>query len=293
MNRMVRITVLLALMTLALSVPCHACWWNYEDDWNNWADDYIYGYEYDYGYDYDYDYDYGYDYSYDYDYDYSYDNPYSSCDFEDYDIIYDYENYEDSYDDINIDDDTYDFPTVEADLYGELDNVDIEGDYFKSKDWQDFISDFDSWTEDKWYTEDTSDPPSNETEPTDPPGTNEGDGGGGNDGGSQVEESSTPTTNDTQSSIYHIPQANEKLFKDNLPAQTLKQECKMDCVPTILATIISMSESDSGLSMYSDEGIRDQIEYMYLSTKDQNYSICTNGILTEDYSSLMNYLFFL
>lgn len=190
MNRMVRITVLLALMTLALSVPCHACWWNDEDDWNNWADDYIFGYENDYGY-----------------------------------------------------------PTDEAEKYCELDNVIKDGDYLNTKDWQDFIKDFDSWTEDKWYTEDTSDPPSNETEPTDPPGTNEGDAGGGNDAGNQDEvigrgDRYWENPYKLYSLLSLISSTTIKTV-NNLPMEFMVQEGTQDCSARGIATAMWLISGDA------------------------------------------------
>ncbi len=184
MKRTVKFLVC-SLLLFVVAMPSRACWWSDYDDWYSYDyyDDYSYNDDYyddydDYSYDYYYD-DYDYDYN-DYSNDYYYGN--DSYDFENYDIIYDYENYEDSYDDIYIDD--HDDDNYAWDVL--LDDVVITGndDAF----WNDAIFQIDnSWLSDGEDPNDYNDPPSNDVEPTDPPGTNEGDGGGGNDGGNNVD----------------------------------------------------------------------------------------------------------
>lgn len=117
-----------------------------------------------------------------------------------------------------------------------------------------------------------------------------GIGGGVGDSTSGNVGSYHPDNNATTTEItppllpvdYHMPEANEKLFKDNLPAQTLKQECKMTCVPTAMASIISMLGSD-----WSVEEIRDQIEQNYLNTKPEGYDLCKYGVLKGDLDNVM------
>ena len=298
MNRTVLRLALMILAVASLSTPCHACWWDDYDDWYCWYDDYDYYDSYDYNYD-----DYGYDdYNYDnYSYDYSYDDPYSSYDFENYDEIYDYENYEDSYDDININDeeDIYG-PIAESDLYGELDNFDVDGDYFKSKDWQDFIKDFDSWTESNWYTEDNSDPPSNDTEPTDPSGTNEDGGGGGNDGGKNITEknedvviSSEPmgkywldptrlcSVSELKNSINYYDNSN---IIPNLPDKFREQGQNADCTARAIATAAWINTGDAAEYDYV-------MQMSYMVAKENDVRIAQNGVLSTEYMQMYSEYF--
>ncbi|MCI6504256.1 MAG: hypothetical protein MSA13_06540 [Prevotella sp.] len=81
----------------------------------------------------------------------------------------------------------------------------------------------------------------------------------------------------------HKPAENEVLFKDNLPAQTIKQRTNMDCVSTSLGIISELSGS-----VQTAENVRENIEEMYrrmtgvLLEEDGVDSSCyLNMLLTE------------
>ncbi|MCM1500122.1 MAG: hypothetical protein NC124_16790 [Clostridium sp.] len=69
----------------------------------------------------------------------------------------------------------------------------------------------------------------------------------------------------------HTPAAGEVLFKDNLPAQSLKQKAKMDCVPTAIANILKHMGSEQ-----SAEEIRKIISEGY--NKEHNVRVATDGV---------------
>ena len=272
---------LFAFFVILSSLPGYACWWSYYDDWYDYDNSYD-SYSYDYYDDYDYDdsYDYYDDYSY-YDYScYDYDD-YSYYDYDDYD----YDNYDDSCDNIYSDSD---YDEGSSDDYAwdiTMDDIKITGhDSF----WDDPIFQEDnSWLNDGYDPNDYADPPSNESESSDPTWEDSGNGGGeqADNIGSYHPNNNATTTEITPPLLpqeYHQPESHEKLFKDNLPAQTLKQECKMTCVPTAMASIISMLGSD-----WSAEEIRDQIEQNYLNTKPEGYDLCKYGVLKVDLDNVM------
>ena len=132
-----------------------------------------------------------------------------------------------------------------------------------------------------------------------PDGGNSGGGGGGSGGsvGSGGDDFLNgiwnPNNNNNNTTIIinppslpeeiHKPAENEVLFKDNLPAQTIKQRTNMDCVSTSLGIISELSGS-----VQTAENVRENIEEMYrrmtgvLLEEDGVDSSCyLNMLLTE------------
>ena len=87
--------------------------------------------------------------------------------------------------------------------------------------------------------------------------------------------------------VYHYPLENEILFKNNLPAVTIKQQCRMDCVPTALASVMSLIGSEQTTSE-----LKGLIEDYYSSMQDQDYDLCIYGIYIKDMPQLMSSLSF-
>ena len=255
MNRTVKMLAVLLVAAFSYTMPSHACWWNYIDD--------MYSYDEDSGCDYG-----GYDY---------YDD--SGCDDYSYDLGgYDYYyGYDDWYDDNSgYNDYAWDITLDEVEITGSSSNDSFWGSgIFIEQDLGMDDSGSYSGTDSPQQTDSQSDTGQNGSGSGEPNAPNSQSAGA-------YHPNNNPTTTET---TYHQPKANEVLFKDNLPSKTMAMECKMDCIPTIAATIISLMGSD-----HSDEEIRDLIEYRYreqIRSKYPSYTVCQYGIFEEDYHQVM------
>ena len=257
MNRTVKMLAVLLVAAFSYTMPSHACWWNYIDD--------MYSYDEDSGCD-----DGGYDY---------YDD--SGCDDYSYDLGgYDYYyGYDDWYDDNSgYNDYAWDITLDEVEITGSSSNDSFWGSgIFIEQDLGMDDSGSYSGTDSPQQTDSQSDTGQNGSGSGEPNAPNSQSAGA-------YHPNNNPTTTET---TYHQPKANEVLFKDNLPAQTLKMQCKMDCVPTVMATLIALSGSD-----YTASEIRENIEYNYLISKPERYDLCTKGVQPEDLEKVMNDAFF-
>ena len=265
MKRTVKFLVC-SLLLFVVAMPSRACWWSDYDDW----------YSYDYDNDYNYN-DYGND----------------SYDFENYDIRYDYENYEDSYDDIYIDD--HDDDNFAWDIL--LNDVVITGndDAF----WNDAIFIIDnSWLSDGEDPNDYNDPPSNDVEPTDPPGTNEGDGGGGTPNTGNTNSNETIKSGEPQGKYwlddsrrcsveelkYRMKYYKNSNVIQNLPSKFKEQGQNADCTARAIATAAWLSTGDVTEYDYV-------IQMAYVASGNYNIDISINGVLSTNYMQMYNDFF--
>ncbi len=80
----------------------------------------------------------------------------------------------------------------------------------------------------------------------------------------------------------------EHLFKEHLPAQSMKQETSMTCVPTAMANLLSHMGSQQ-----SPQEIRDNIEIAYdASYSEENQAIKQNGVdlsVMKDFMQVMGF----